>query len=76
MNVATARPLQVGARRVLSGIGKRPVTGPVTIGRMGLAGDEQADPSAHGGLDKAVYACPSEHLAFWQARRRAGASRV
>ena len=70
INVGQARPLQVGGRRVLSGIGKRPVSGRVAVGRMGLTGDEQADLSAHGGLDKAVYAYPSEHLAFWQARRR------
>jgi MOSC domain-containing protein YiiM len=36
-------------------------------------GDEQADLSVHGGLDKAVYAYPSEHYAFWrQARLDAG----
>jgi MOSC domain-containing protein YiiM len=35
-----------------------------------LAGDEQADLSVHGGLDKAVYAYPQEHYAFWQAQRR------
>lgn len=70
VNVGTARPLLVGGRRVLSAIGKRPVAGAVAVGRLGLAGDEQADPSVHGGLDKAVYAYPTEHLAFWQARRR------
>lgn len=43
--------------------------GPITVGRLGLHGDEQADPSVHGGLDKAVYAYPTEHLAFWQAQR-------
>lgn len=70
VNVGTARPMLVGGRRVLSAIGKQPVAGPVAVGRLGLAGDEQADPSVHGGLDKAVYAYPAEHLAFWQARRR------
>ena len=30
-----------------------------------------ADLSVHGGLDKAVYAYPQEHYAFWQAARRA-----
>jgi len=44
---------------------------------LGLAGDEQADPSVHGGLDKALYAYPSEHYAFWQeARRAAGVSDI
>jgi len=38
---------------------------------LGLQGDEQADLSVHGGLDKAVYAYPSEHYPFWQAQRAA-----
>ena len=42
---------------------------------LGLMGDEQADLSIHGGLEKAVYAYPSEHYAFWQqARLQAGVS--
>lgn len=70
-----AQPLQAGGRTVLSAIGKRPVHGPVAVAPLGLAGDEQADPDVHGGLDKAVYAYPSEHLPFWQAlRRERGAS--
>jgi MOSC domain-containing protein YiiM len=70
-----ARPLMAGGRRVLSAIGKTPVSGPVSVGPLGLAGDEQADPSVHGGLDKAVYAYPVEHLPAWQRlRREAGVS--
>lgn len=65
-----ARPLTIGGRRVLSAIGKTPVHGPVAVGPLGLAGDEQADPSVHGGLDKAVYAYPVEHLPYWQALRQ------
>ncbi len=70
VNVGIARPLLASGRRVLSAIGKQPVAGPVAVARLGLAGDEQADPSVHGGLDKAVYAYPAEHLALWQAKRR------
>ena len=70
--VGQARALAVGGRTVLSGIGKRAVEGPVAVARLGLAGDEQADLSVHGGLAKAVYAYPSEHLPFWQDLRRAG----
>ena len=70
VNIGTARPMRVGSRPVLSAIGKQPVAAAVTVGRLGLAGDEQADLSVHGGLDKAVYAYPAEHLAFWQDRRR------
>ena len=70
INTGAARPLTIEGRRILSAIGKHPVAGQVTVGRMGLAGDEQADPSVHGGLSKAVYAYPHEHMAFWQAQRR------
>ena len=70
LNTATTRHIQIGERRVLTGIGKRGVAGALAVGRMGVAGDEQADLSVHGGLDKAVYAYPSEHYLFWQARRR------
>lgn len=71
VNTSPARPLMAGGRRVLSGIGKRAVPGPVGVGLLGLDGDEQADPSVHGGLDKAVYAYPMEHYAYWQQQRRA-----
>jgi MOSC domain-containing protein YiiM len=64
-----ARPLQVNGRAVLSAIGKTAVAGPVAVKMLGLQGDEQADPSLHGGLAKAVYAYPSEHLPFWQTVR-------
>ncbi len=70
VNTGSARRLQVGGRSVLSAIGKAPVEGPVAVGRLGLAGDEQADLSVHGGLDKAVYAYPAAHYPFWQAERR------
>ncbi|MCL1961622.1 MAG: MOSC domain-containing protein [Desulfovibrionaceae bacterium] len=70
--VGRAQPLATGASVVVrSAIVKRPVDGPVTVGRLGLAGDEQTDLSVHGGLDKAVYAYPVEHAAFWRAQRQA-----
>lgn len=70
LNVGAARRMRIGERQILSAIGKAPVAGPVAVGRLGLDGDEQADLSVHGGLDKAVYAYPSMHYAFWQAQRR------
>ncbi|GAA4426790.1 MOSC domain-containing protein [Acidovorax lacteus] len=66
-----ARRLQLHGRSVLTGIGKQPREGPVAVHRLGLDGDEQADLSVHGGLDKAVYAYPVAHYAFWQAQRQA-----
>jgi MOSC domain-containing protein YiiM len=34
--------------------------------RLGLSGDEQADPEVHGGIEKAVYVYPAAHYAHWQ----------
>jgi MOSC domain-containing protein YiiM len=64
-----ARMTQIQGRKVLTAIAKTPVEGPVAVGALGLEGDEQADLSVHGGLAKAVYAYPSEHLRFWQTVR-------
>ncbi len=69
VNIARAALRTIDGRDVLTAIGKRSVAGPVGVLAMGLAGDEQADPSVHGGLGKAVYAYPSEHLPFWQTVR-------
>jgi MOSC domain-containing protein YiiM len=70
IQIGQVRPLMVGGRKLVSGIGKTTVSGPIDLGVLGLAGDEQSDLSVHGGLSKAVYALPSEHLAWWQAQRQ------
>jgi MOSC domain-containing protein YiiM len=49
-----------------TGINKRPVDGPVLVGRLGLAGDTICDTANHGGLDQAVYAYASEDTEWWQ----------
>jgi MOSC domain-containing protein YiiM len=69
INLGKVRPLRMGERKLMSAIGKTTVSGPVAVGLLGLAGDAQADLSVHGGLDKAVYAFPLEHLAYWQQQR-------
>lgn len=74
VNVARCQALLIDGRRVMSAIDKRPVSSaesPARIGiqTMGVAGDEQADPTVHGGWPKAVYAYPQEHFSFWQTVR-------
>lgn len=65
----------IGGRPVMTAIGKRPVHGALEVQPLGLAGDEQADLSVHGGLSKAVYAYPLEHYPVWQTlRAQAGAA--
>jgi len=69
VNVSLAREVEIGGRKVMTAIGKRPVAQPVAVKPLGLAGDEQADLTVHGGLSKAVYAYPFEHYPFWQTVR-------
>lgn len=66
----SARKVRIAGRDVLSAIYKTPVDDTVSVQPLGLVGDEQADLSVHGGLDKAVYAYPSEHYAYWQVLRQ------
>jgi MOSC domain-containing protein YiiM len=62
----------------LTGIDKRPVTGPVAVcapgpkgtGAVGLAGDRVYDVAHHGGDDQAVYAFAREELDAWEVRLR------
>ena len=53
----------------MSAIRKTPQSDPVIVNRLGIAGDERADMTVHGGLDKAVYLYPHEHYAFWMTAR-------
>ncbi|MEV4757957.1 MOSC domain-containing protein [Micromonospora sp. NPDC049559] len=49
-----------------SGIDKRPAAGRVSLGPEGAAGDFIGERSAHGGVDKAVYAYGREDAAWWE----------
>ncbi len=69
--VNVAKPKHLAEHRgqtVVSGIAKLPVTADhLWLDLLNLEGDGQADLTAHGGPDKAVYAYPSEHLPSWTA---------
>jgi MOSC domain-containing protein YiiM len=69
LNIARARRIDAGGRSFVSAIGKQAVTGALSVHALGLEGDEQADPSLHGGLSKAIYAYPHEHYPFWRTVR-------
>lgn len=66
INVGRPREVEWRGKTVRTSIFKDPVTGPVRVQKLNLAGDEQSDLSVHGGVDKAVYAYPSEHYAYWR----------
>ena len=82
-NMAVLKSVNVGVPRenpwktvTVTGIDKRPVTGPVAVsppgpkgtGAVGLAGDRVYDVDHHGGDDQAVYAYAREDYDWWQAR--------
>ena len=69
INVGTTREIgTIRGSKVISGIYKEPVSGPVKVGRLNLEGDHQADLAVHGGIDKAVYVYPSEHYEYWSGK--------
>jgi MOSC domain-containing protein YiiM len=67
VNVGLPREVTWQGKLVTTGIFKEPVKGPVMLRTLNLNGDQQADLTVHGGVDKAVYAYPSEHYAYWRA---------
>ena len=60
--------LVIGGSPGRSAIDKRPVSGQVAVGTLGLEGDECADKHDHGGIDQAVYAYAREDLDWWTER--------
>lgn len=66
VNVGRPREVIWKGMQVRTAIFKEPVAGPVALGHLNLAGDEQADLTVHGGADKAVYAYPVEHYPYWR----------
>jgi MOSC domain-containing protein YiiM len=66
VNVSGPRPLGPPGSEIVSSIAKeRVAVEHLTLSELNLDGDDQSDRTVHGGVDKAVYAYPSEHLAGW-----------
>ena len=69
VSVNVGQPGIIGSyrgQRVTSAIAKEPVSAAsLYLDQLNLEGDRQADLNVHGGLDKAVYAYPSEHIREW-----------
>ncbi|HEX6459738.1 MAG TPA: MOSC domain-containing protein [Thermoleophilaceae bacterium] len=67
MNVGTPRPIERSNGKVeTSAIWKEPVSGRVAVRGVNIEGDDQADRSAHGGPDRALYAYAAEDTDWWQ----------
>src|SRR5882724_4150667 len=67
VNVGLPREVSWQGKLITTGIFKEPVNAPVMMRTLNLEGDRQADLTVHGGVDKAVYAYPSEHYGYWRA---------
>jgi hypothetical protein len=67
VNVGEPRTVEWRGREVTTGIWKSPVSGPVRVEGVNVAGDDQADRRVHGGVDKAVYAYALEDYEWWAA---------
>jgi MOSC domain-containing protein YiiM len=82
IQVGCVEPLKIGDKTVMSAINKRTVSDMaqatrIAVKPLGLVGDEQADPTVHGNLSKAIYAYPLEHFGFWQTvRSQAGVAQA
>lgn len=66
VNVGLPRHVEYDGDAVRTSIWKAPVAGPVRVSTLNLDGDRQSDLRVHGGKDKAVYAYPAAHYAFWR----------
>ena len=65
LSIQIGRIAPLGPDGVPSGFVKAAVDGPIDVTFLGLAGDEQADLTVHGGPEKAVYAYPAAHHRAW-----------
>jgi MOSC domain-containing protein YiiM len=68
ISVCVGLPREVNwkGKPVTTGIFKQPVPGRVMMRSLNLEGDQQADLTVHGGVEKAIYAYPMEHYAYWR----------
>jgi MOSC domain-containing protein YiiM len=65
VNVGMPQTVEHNGKEVTTAIWKRPVMGRIAVRGVNLDGDDQADRSVHGGVDKAVYAYAREDYDWW-----------
>jgi MOSC domain-containing protein YiiM len=70
VNVGLPREVEWKGKVVRTSIFKAAVAGRVRVAQLNLDGDQESDLTVHGGIDKAVYAYPSEHYPFWRGELR------
>lgn len=66
LSVGRPREVEWDGDKILTSIFKTPVDRRLRVTTLNIEGDEQSDLTVHGGVDKAVYAYPSEHYESWR----------
>ena len=68
VNTGLPREVTWHGRSVTTGIFKQPVEGRITLRKLNLDGDRQADLAVHGGPDKVVYAYVPQMIKYYLAQ--------
>lgn len=67
IQVGKPQPMAYSKGEILTGMCKLPVQGELFLSSVNLEGDEQADLTYHGGVDKAVCVYSFEHYPHWES---------
>lgn len=66
VNVGLPQEIEWNGKIISTGIYKEPVDGPISLKKLNLEGDGQADLTVHGGPNMAVYVYSANHYEFWK----------
>ncbi|MBW1850335.1 MAG: MOSC domain-containing protein [Deltaproteobacteria bacterium] len=66
LNIGLPRKEIIHGKEITTGIGKRPVSGAVSLGKLGFEGDGVADTKNHGGRDKAACVYSLDYYHYWE----------
>ncbi len=66
LSVRLPREVEWEGSTMLTSIFTESVERRLRVTKLNFEGDEQSDLTVHGGVDKAVYVCPSEHYDEWR----------
>lgn len=66
LNVSLPRKEIFHGKEIVTGICKIPVSGPLTLKKLGFEGDGVGDVKHHGGFDKAVCVYSMDHYPYWE----------
>ena len=67
-NIGKSHTIIWNGKEEKTGIFKKPVEGPVFLGKNGVKGDHVIDTRVHGGSNKACYLYSASHYKYWKKR--------